>query len=114
MAVINPVDVSLAGVADNLVAAAPGGDSFVNNGHVVLIVNNASGGEVTVTVNDVGTPNPGNAVQFNPDVAVAVPAGARRTIGPFPPFRFNDTNGRVNVSYSAAAGVTVMPLRMRP
>lgn len=114
MAVLAPVDATLAGVADALVAAAGGGDSFANNGHVVFVVNNASGAPITVTFDDPGTPNPGNAVAFNPDVAVAVPAGARRTIGPFPPWRFNDPSGRVNVSYSDVTTLTVMPLRLLP
>lgn len=114
MAVLTPVDVTLAGVADNLVAAAGGGDSFPNNGHVVFVVNNGSAGAITVTFDDPNTPNPGSASQFNPDVAVSVPAGARRTIGPFPPFRFNDANGRVNVTYSGVTSLTVMPLRKLP
>lgn len=114
MAVLTPVTVTLAGVADNLVAAAGGGDSFPNNGHTVFVVNNGSGGAITVTFDDPNTPNPGNASQFNPDVAVSVPAGQRRTIGPFPPFRFNDANGRVNVSYSGVTSLTVMALQKLP
>lgn len=113
MAVLAPQDVSLAGMADALVAAAGGGDSFDNNGQVVFVVNNGSGAPITVTFDDPNTPNPGNASQFNPDVAVSVPAGARRTIGPFPPFRFNDANGRVNVTYSDVTTLTVMPMRIR-
>ena len=114
MAVLTPVDATLAGVADSLVAAAGGGDSFDNNGLVLFVVNNASGGAITVTFDDPGTPNPGNAQAFNPDVQVSVPAGARRTVGPFKPFRFNDANGRVNVAYSGVTSLTVMPLRIIP
>jgi len=114
MAVLNPVVVNLAGVADDLVAADVGGDSFPNNGHTVFVVDNGSGGAITVTFDDPNTPNPGNASQFNPDVAVSVPAGERRTIGPFPPFRFNDANGRVKVSYSGVTSLTVMALQKLP
>lgn len=113
MAVLTIVEPTLAGVADSLVAAAGGGDSFVNNGLVLFVVNNGSGGALTVTFDDPNSQNPGAATQFNPDVAVAVPAGQRRTIGPFPPFRFNDPNGRVNVTYSGVTSLTVMPLRVR-
>lgn len=114
MAVLTPVDASLAGVADNLVAAAGGGDSFANNGLTVFVVNNASGAGITVTFDDPNSPNPGSASAFNPDVAVVVGAGARRTIGPFPAFRFNDVNGRVNVTYSGVTTLTVMALRLLP
>jgi hypothetical protein len=113
MAVLAPVVVSLAGVADNLVAAAAGGDSFPNNGHTVFVANNPTGGAITVTFDDPGSQSPASAAAFNPDVAVVVGAGQKRTIGPFPPFRFNDANGRVNVSYSAV-GMTVMPLQKLP
>jgi len=113
VAVLTPVESSLAGVADNLVAAAGGGDSFPNNGNTVFVVNNASGGSITVTFDDPNSQNPGQASQFNPDVAVAVGAGLRRTIGPFPPFRFNDVNGRVQVTYSGVTSLTVMALQIR-
>ena len=111
MAILTPIDTLVAGVADSLVAAAGGGDSFSNNGHCLFVVNNASGGAITVTFDDPNSPSPASASQFNPDVAVSVPAGARRTIGPFPPFRFNDANGRVNVTYSGVTSLTVEVLR---
>lgn len=114
MAVLTITDVVLSGVADGLVAAAGGGDSFDNNGLCLFVVNNASGASVTVTFDDPNSPNPGSATAFNPDVPCVVPAGQRRTAGPFPPFRFNDVNGRVNVAYSASASVTVGVQRIRP
>jgi hypothetical protein len=114
MAVLTPIDVVVGGVADALVPAAAGGDSFDNNGLCLFVVNNGGGGAITATLDDPNSPNPGSASQFNPDVAVSVPAGTRRTIGPFPPFRFNDVNGRVNVAYSGVTTVTVQVLRIRP
>lgn len=114
MALLTPVEASVGGVADALVAAAGGGDSFDNNGLTLFVVNNASGGAITVTFDDPGSPAPPSAAAFNPDVAVSVPAGARRTFGPFKPFRFNDANGRVNVTYSGVTSLTVMPLRITP
>jgi hypothetical protein len=114
MAVLTVQDMSLAGVTDALVAAAGGGDSFDNNGLCLFVVNNASGGAITVTFDDPQSPNPGNAVAFNPDVTVSVPAAGRRTIGPFPPFRFNDPNGRVQVAYSGVTSLTVGVYRIRP
>lgn len=113
MAVLTPQDVVLTGLTEALVAAAGGGDSFDNNGQCVFVVNNGSGASITVTFDDPNTPNPGNAAQFNPDVAVVIPAGQKRYIGPFPPFRFNDPNGRVNVTYSGVTSLTVGVTRLR-
>lgn len=113
MAVLNVQDALVAGAAITYAAAAGGGDSFDNNGLVLLHVKNGSGAPITVTVDDPNTPNPGNATQFNPDVAIAVPAAGDRLIGPFPPFRFNDVNGRVNLTYSGVTSLTVGVIRVR-
>lgn len=94
-------------------ATAPGGDTFDNNGLVVLQVNNPTGAPITVTFDDPGTPAPAGAVAFNADVAVAIPAAATRIIGPFPPWRFNNPEtGRVSMTYSGA-GLTMAVIQIR-
>jgi hypothetical protein len=105
MSTYTPVDPNLAGVAPNLVAVASS-DNFQNNGKALLHVKNASGGSINVTITDVGSISPANAATFLPNVIVAVPPGAERYIGPFPPNRFNDANGFVTVGYSATATIT--------
>lgn len=78
---------------------------------VVLRFANTSGGAITVTLDDPNTGSPESAAQFNPDVAVVVPAtngvryvvlaGARLA-------RFKDkTTSRVNWTPSAATGLAV-------
>ena len=114
MAVLAVQDASVAGLAEVLVAAAGGGDSFDNNGLCLLEVVNGGGAPINVTIDDPGSVSPASAAAWNPDVVVAVANGATKLIGPFPPFRFNDANGRVNVSYSAVATVTVRVIRLRP
>lgn len=114
MAVLTVQDAAISGLAESLVAAAGGGDSFDNNGNCLLEVVNGGGGSINVTIDDPNSPNPGSASAFNPDVVIAVPNGTTRLIGPFPPFRFNDVNGRVQVAYSGVTTVTVRVIRIRP
>lgn len=114
MATLAPTDASVAGVAENLVPAAGGGDVFPNNGLCLLVVNNGGAGAIDVTVDDPGSATPVGATAFNPDVTINVPAGTRRTIGPFPPWRFNNSSGQVSVTYSGVATVTVGVIRILP
>jgi len=113
MATLTVQDAAVGGLNASYTAAAGGGDDFANNGLVLLHVVNGGGGSINVVVDDPNSPNPGSATQFNPDVTVAVPAGEDRFIGPFPTFRFNDANGRVNVTYSGVTSVTVAAIRAR-
>jgi hypothetical protein len=93
---------------------AGGGDSFPNDGYTCLLITNGSGAPITVTFADgPGAVSPEGAVAFNADVAVAVPAGASRLVGPFTDkARFNDVNGRVVVTYSGITSLTVKAIRM--
>lgn len=112
MAALAVQDASILGLGETLVAAAGGGDTFSNNGQCVLEVVNGGGAPINVTIDDLGSPSPQGASQFNPDVVVVVGAGATKIIGPFPPFRFNDANGNVAVAYSAVTSVTVRVIRV--
>lgn len=107
MAVLVVVKPSVAGADPGFVAAAGGGDSFPNTGAELLIVDNGSGGSITVTIEGPGEDNFGvtHATAF--DAGGSVPAGAVRVFGPFRTKRFNDANGRVQVAYSAVTSVTV-------
>lgn len=115
MAILAVQDTSLAGITPTTPAGANGGDSFPNNGNVILELINASGGAITVTADDPNSATPVSAQQFNPDVQISVPAGQRRIWGPFPPFRFNDVNGRVALTYGTnpPTGLTIGLYRTR-
>lgn len=104
MANYDPDKPGVAGAAPVSHAAAAG-DSFSNNGKVMVRVANAGASPVTVTFDDPNSALAG-ATAFNPDVGVTVPNGAQRIIGPFPPNRFNDSNGRVQMAWSATASMT--------
>lgn len=110
MAALTVGQVAITGIAETLVAAAGGGDSFENDGkRTFFVVSNGSGGSITVTFDDSGSPQPPGAVAFNPDVDVAVGAGARSVIGPFPKDRFGAT---VSVTYSGVTSLTVGAFRL--
>jgi len=103
VAVITPEKTVVTGLEPTLVAAV-GPDTFVNNGNnTVLIVDNAGGGSITVTIDGTGV-GPTGAVAFDDDVDVVVPNGERRHVGPFPKDRFGAT---VSISYSGTTSVTV-------
>lgn len=100
MAELSIQRVSLTGLNPTYAAAAAGGDTFANDGSIMLHVKNGSAGSVTVTVDAITLCNHG----FDHDAAPAIPAGEERMIGPFTTKRFGSVPA---VSYSAAASVTV-------
>lgn len=107
MAQLATQQIAIGGMAPAYAAAGAGGDK-VEPGNHALHVKNGSGASVTVTIVTPGTVQ-GQAIG---DVAVAVPAGADRFIGPFPSPDFAGSDGLVSVTYSAVASVTVAVLRI--
>jgi hypothetical protein len=79
-------------------------DDFPNDGKTFLIVNNASAGSVSVTINSVTQCDQG----FDHDLVVAVAAGVEKMIGPFAVARFGAS---VGVTYDSAASVTAAAVR---
>lgn len=96
-------------------AAGASGDKAANSdGKTVFVVNNGSAGTITVTVAEQMGSNTREdstyGILTKSDVSKSVAAGAIAIIGPFPRAAFNDSNGDVNISYSATASVTVAAL----
>lgn len=108
MAAITVEKIVVGGTEPTLVAAV-GPDTFINNGDkTTLIVDNASGGAITVTFDGTGT-GPTSAVAFDDDVATSVGAGERWHFGPFPIIRFGPT---VTVNYSGVTSLTVAAISL--
>ena len=78
------------------VAAAGGGDEFVNDGRTVFWAKNASGGSITIIFATPNTISSAALAVSNLDITVA--AGEERVIGPFPVRHFNDSNSKVQVA----------------
>ncbi|WP_248582600.1 hypothetical protein [Nocardioides sp. InS609-2] len=110
MAQLNFVQAAIAGANPGFVAASAGGDKVVPNDRGALIVRNGSGASITVTV---AVPGNGRFGLPEPDVAIAVPAGADRIIGPFPSVLGDSaTDNLVAITYSAVTTVTVAPIQI--
>lgn len=112
MADLTVQKISRAGVdpAGGEVAAAAGGDAFINDGKTFLRVNNAGAGAVVVTFTAQNTsvrPTGPFGVITVADIVVTVGAGLVREIGPIPQGIFNDGNGKVQVTYDQVTSVTV-------
>lgn len=107
MAALTVYQPGLSGVAVTFVAASAGGDTFVNDGAVALVVKNGSAGALSVVVNSSQPCDQG----FDHDVTVSVPAGEERTIGPFNTYRFGTT---VSVTYpGGVTSLTVAAVKVR-
>lgn len=115
MATLSVQNIVEAGLANALASAAGGGDVFANpeDQTTFFMITNGGGGSINVTftsqVTNAAVPGLGNVALS--DRVVAVPAGATRMIGPFPP-RFNNASGQVAVSYSGVTSVTVGAFRL--
>lgn len=110
MAVLTVQQVALAGLNPSYAAASAGGDSFPNDGKIVLHVKNTNGAARTVTVVSQRPASPGLAPSNN---GVSVPATTgERLIGPLDPTVWNDANGNVQITYSAETGVTIACIRI--
>lgn len=108
MATLTVQTISHTGLEVAPVAAAGGGDDFANDGRTMLYVVNGDASPHTVTIDSKVTCNFGS----DHDVAVTVPAGESRWIGPFAPSRFNGADGLVDVSYDGVTSVTVAAVKL--
>lgn len=114
MAALTRQNLAEAGLNATYVAASGGGDTVPNDGETFLHVKNGGVGSINVTVAaavaTVFKEGFGTLVRGN--IVVAVPNGAERFIGPFPPSAFNDVNGSVPITYSGVTSVTVAALKV--
>lgn len=108
MATLTVQSVVLAGITPSLVAAAAGGDEFVNSGKTLIYVKNGGGGSINVTVDSQAVCSQG----YDHDAVVAVPAGEERMIGPFSKDRFNDSDVKVQITYSGVTSVTIAAIEV--
>jgi hypothetical protein len=85
------------------VAAAAGGDQFLNTGREVIYLKNASGGSITVTLAPAGTPGGLAFATHN----VVLTAATEKIIGPFDPQWYSSIAGIVAISYNSVTSLTV-------
>lgn len=91
-------------------AAASGGDSFLNNGRVVVYFKNADGAATrTITFDSLVDCNQG----FDHDIEVEVPISGEKMVGFFETNRFNDTSGLINMTYDDESDLTVAVVKIK-
>ena len=84
-------------------AATAAGDTVINNGRTYIEIVDGATTAPTVTIASQVDCNQG----FTHDLVVAVPSGGTKKIGPFPPNRFNNTSGQIEVTYDDDTSVTI-------
>ena len=87
-----------------MVAATSGGDEFLNTGLEFLFFQNGHASNsyvitITAQVTNIHHQNFGTVVKEN--IVKTVAAGAEVFIGPFKQAAFNDSNNKVQITYSA-------------
>lgn len=117
MATLTVLDIDQTGPTSALAAAAGGGDAFADDGdqRTFFEINNGGGGSINVTFAYVPGAEriPGYGVITLPDLVVAVGAGLRKVIGPFPRNFIDPATGLISVTYSGVTTVTVGARRLR-
>lgn len=108
MATLSTQQIAQAGLNPAHASAAGGGDKFTPGDTTFVQVINGDSGSHTVTIDSKKVSNYGTDV----NLAVAVPAGERRMIGPLPADRFAGTDGLGDITYDGVTSVTVGVFRL--
>lgn len=104
MADITVQQISLSGLTESAATAATAaGDTVLNNGRTFIEVTDGATTNPTVTIASQVDCNQG----YTHDVVVTVPSGEAKIIGPFPPNRFNNASGQIEVTYDDDTSVTI-------
>lgn len=110
MATLSVQEVVPAGITPTFNAVAAGGDEFLNTGNIfVEVVNSHASNTYTITF-ATGKKVAGN-VDIE-DVAVSLGTQARKMVGPFPVNVFNDSDGKVQVTYTGTAPATDLTMAL--
>lgn len=109
MADLSVQKITSAGVVASLAAAGATGDTFANNGIEYIEVKNAHASTArTVTINAQRACDYGG----DHDITVSVAASTTKKIGPFSVKWFNNADGKVEVTYSSNADLTIGAFRL--
>lgn len=99
-------------------ASVSTGDTFVNDGHTVVLFKNGNASARTLTLTGTATSVPGYGDVSAADMGetVTIPGsgtnGGECAVGPFPPGRFNNSSGQVALAIDATTGLTACVLKL--
>jgi hypothetical protein len=112
MATLTAQKITDQGVIATIASANAGGDEFLNTGLEFLFVQNSHSGSQTVTVTaqvtNIHHQQFGTVIKQN--IVKSVAAGGEAFIGPFKQAAFNDSNHKVQITYSAVTDLNVAVL----
>ncbi len=103
MADLTVQSIILAGLDPSYDPANAGGDQFLNDGKTYVHIKNGGGSAIVATFDSIAACDQG----FDHNEAISIPAGEERKIAPFGKPRFNDTSGKVSISYDDVTSVTI-------
>lgn len=116
---LTPTTSSFNGVQPTSAAADATGNNFINDGRTFLIFTNSNASARTATITGNATSKPGfgdiSAADMG-ETASLVGSGTNggiTVLGPFPQDRFNDTSGKVNITYDAVTGLNVASVGLK-
>ena len=90
-------------------AASSEGDTFLNNGKVLVYAKNANvGASRTITINSLVDCNQG----FDHDITVTIPQSSEEMVGFFETDRFNNSSGQVSMTYDDESDLTIAAIRI--
>ena len=114
MATLSVQEMDFTGLAATYSNAAVGGDEFSNDGQTFIhIKNGATDVNVTIAAQDTSINKQGYGDVTIANTVVTCTASQDRLIGPFPQGRFNDSNGKVQLTYDDESNVTLAVVRMK-
>jgi len=113
MATLTAQKVTDTGTIATMASATGGGDEFLNTGLEFLFFQNEHASNsyvitVTAQVTNIHHQNFGTVVKEN--IVKTITAGAEVFIGPFKQAAFNDTNHKVQITYSGVTTLNVAAL----
>lgn len=109
---LTPIEPTRFGIELEMEAASADseGDSFINDGRIILQVANADDMATrTLTFTPTAAPK---GLEITP-IEVEIAAEATALIGPFPPRYFNDATGQVFWTYDDESDVTLAAIRVK-
>ena len=108
MATLTVQDIVLTGLNPSYVVSAVGGDEFANDGKTFIHVKNGHTSAWVVTVDSVAPCSQG----YDHNAVVSIPASGERIIGPFDKHRFDDSAGKVQITYDGVTVLTIAAIRL--
>ncbi len=103
MATLTPQEINHTGVFTTYAAAAGGGDQFSNDGRHFVFIKNGHSSPQSVIANSQSLCDQG----ADHDITVVVTNAEDEMFGPFPPSRFNDGSGFVQLTYTGVVSLTI-------